>query len=402
MKELTVIDQKKQKSGVQTDTFAYNPQVIGGLMLDSDKLMYHKDRVEAWQRGERIAPITIDMALTRACNAKCTFCYAMLQENVLRSFEGDTERWTKDVIFKFLDDAAEIGVRGISFVSDGESTINPYFYDAVIRGKKNGIDMASGTNGTLLKEERLEEMLEALTYLRFNISGGTREGYARIMGLKEEHLEVVCDNIRKCVQIKRRANLPVTIGMQMVLEPQEADEIAPLADLGKELGVDYFVIKHCSDDEMGSLGVNYRAYERVEDKIRAAEQKSTEGYKVIAKWSKIKSDGKRVYQRCYGPPFILQMSGSGLVAPCGMLFEERYKDGFHIGDIFKQSFKEIYQSDKYWQVMRFLSSKAFNAQKECGALCLQHKVNERLYHLVEHGKPLPEPNGEKPLHINFI
>ena len=53
----------------------------GKLILDSHKLSYHYDRVEAWENGERIAPITIDMALTRACNYSCGFCYAMFQEN---------------------------------------------------------------------------------------------------------------------------------------------------------------------------------------------------------------------------------------------------------------------------------------------------------------------------------
>jgi hypothetical protein len=36
------------------------------LILDGTKLAWHLDRVRAWERGERIAPITIDMALTRA------------------------------------------------------------------------------------------------------------------------------------------------------------------------------------------------------------------------------------------------------------------------------------------------------------------------------------------------
>ena len=51
------------------------------LILDGTKLEWHPERVAAWERGERIAPLTIDMALTRACNYACHFCYAMLQEN---------------------------------------------------------------------------------------------------------------------------------------------------------------------------------------------------------------------------------------------------------------------------------------------------------------------------------
>ncbi len=379
----------------------FNQKIVNGLLLDGDKLAWHKDRVEAWLRGERIAPITVDMALTRACNARCTFCYAMLQDNELAELNNDITRQTPEIIKNFLDDAAEIGVKGVSFVSDGESTVHPYVYDAILRGKANGLDMALATNGFLLKDERLPEILPALTYLRFNISAGEPARYAEIMGMPEKHFQKVINTIAKAVQIKKENSLNVTIGMQMVFMPQFRDQLIPLAELGKKLGVDYLVIKHCSDDEMGSLGVDYREYEDTIPDIKAAEAVSTDAYKVIPKWSKILSDGKRLYQKCYGPPFLLQFSGSGLVAPCGMLFNPRYKQ-FHIGDITKQRFKDIWKSERYWEVMNYLRSEKFNAQKMCGALCLQHKSNERLFYLAEHGVKMPEPDGKPPLHINFI
>ena len=51
----------------------------GKLILDSHKLSYHYDRVEAWENNQTIAPVSVDMALTRACGAMCSFCYAMIQ-----------------------------------------------------------------------------------------------------------------------------------------------------------------------------------------------------------------------------------------------------------------------------------------------------------------------------------
>ena len=41
--------------------------------------------MKAWENNERIAPISVDMALTRACGAMCSFCYAMVQEPQERS-----------------------------------------------------------------------------------------------------------------------------------------------------------------------------------------------------------------------------------------------------------------------------------------------------------------------------
>jgi MoaA/NifB/PqqE/SkfB family radical SAM enzyme len=364
------------------------------LILDGHKLDWHQDRVAAWLNGERIAPITIDCALTRACNYKCVYCYGILQDN-------DIKRMTRDVIYRFLDDAAAIGVKAISFVSDGESTCSPHLYDAILRGKSNGLDMALGTNGYLLKDERLEEILPALTYLRFNISGGEPHRYAEIMGCPEEYYFKVINTIKKSVQIKRNNNLNVTIGLQMVLLPEFEDQIIPLTKMGKDLNVDYFVIKHCSDDEQGSLGVDYSKYQNMVDILNEAEAYSTENYLVKAKWSKILSGGTRNYSQCYGPPFIMQFSGSGLVAPCGMLFNPKYKK-YHIGNIVDTPFKEIWQSDRYWEVINLLASDRFDARTMCGSLCLQHKVNERLWDLKDQGAIIEKPKDLSPMHINFI
>ena len=364
------------------------------IILDGHKLAWHKNRVEAWLNGERIAPITIDCALTRACTYKCVYCYGMLQAN-------DEKRMTKDVVFRFLDDAAEIGVKAISFVSDGESTCSPHLYDAVLRGKKNGLDMALGTNGYLLDDDRLEDILPGLTYLRFNISAGEVNRYSKIHGCSEKCYFKVINTIQECIKIKKKNNLEVTIGLQMVLLPEFEDKIIPLAKLGKELEVDYLVIKHCSDDEDGRLGVDYSKYIDMVDSINSAEKYSTKNYLVKAKWSKILSGGKRDYSRCYGPPFIMQFSGSGLVAPCGMLFNERYKR-YHIGNIVDTSFKEIWESDRYWEVLNLIASDKFDAKTMCGSLCLQHKVNEFLWDLKEHKKSMRRNSEDPPAHINFV
>lgn len=364
------------------------------LMLDGQKLAWHSDRVEAWLRGERIAPITIDCALTRRCSYRCVYCYGQLQAN-------DEKRMTRDVIFRFLDDAARIGVKAISFVSDGESTCSPYLYDAIVRGKKNGLDMALGTNGYLLKDDRLEEILPALTYLRFNISGAEPSSYSKIMGCGEDCFHKVCNTIKECVRIKKEKRASTTIGLQMVLMPQFSDQIIPLTQLGKELGADYTVIKHCSDDEKGALGVDYSKYYDCAGILKDAESYSDEKYSVKIKWSKIMSGGKRSYAQCYGSPFIMQLSGSGLVAPCGMLFNSSYKR-YHIGNIAETSFMELWKGKRYWEVINLLASDKFNARTMCGSLCLQHKVNEYLWELKKGGVSPRKSDAGEPLHVNFI
>lgn len=367
---------------------------MGEIVLDGHKLAWHRERVEAWLRGERIAPITIDLALTRRCTYRCVYCYGQLQRN-------DEKLMTREVVLRFLDDAAGIGVKAVSLISDGESTCSPHFREALVHGRAAGLDMGVATNGYLLDAETLEAVLPALTYLRFNISAAEPARYAQIHGCGPRAYDRVVANIRESVAIKRRRGLPVTLGLQMVLLPEFRDQILPLARLGRELGVDYLVIKHCSDDEQGSLGVDYAGYHELDGVLHEAEGLSGPGYLVRAKWSKILSDGKRCYSRCYGPPFMLQISGSGLVAPCGMFFNTRYRR-FHIGNIVDTPFAELWRGERYWEVMDLIASPAFDAHTMCGCLCLQHKINEHLWGLREDGAAPPQPAGAPPEHLNFI
>ena len=128
----------------------------------------------------------------------------------------------------------------------------------------------------------------------------------------------------------------------MVLTPDFEDEIIPFAKLALDLGVDYGVIKHCSDDELGTLGIDYSKYEAMYPKILHAEQMSNDQTKIIAKWSKIKDEGVSSYNRLYGPQFLLQISGTGLVAPSGQFFNARYSK-LHMGNFTEERFIDIFK-----------------------------------------------------------
>lgn len=376
------------------------------MILDGTKINWYHDRVRAWERGEKIAPITIDMALTTTCNMGCVFCYRYLQHN-------KRYKITKEHMTRFLDDCAEIGVKGISLVSDGESSISPAYAHTLTHGHSVGLSMASASNAYLLKGELLEEVFPKLTYLRVNISAGEKERYNEIMGAKGDMYEQVLENIRSMVKIKKAGKSNCTIGMQMVFMPDFEDQLIPLAKLAVELEADYLVIKHCSDDELGTLGVKYGDYAKTYDTLRRAETLSTDRTLIKVKWSKIteccEKGALRSYQSCYGAPFLVQISGTGLVAPCGMLFNERYKDWAHIGNITEQGFKEIWESDKYWNVMNHLANKKnipgmppFNAQNMCGTLCLQHSVNRYLDNYQKGKFELADPQGPPPPHLSYV
>lgn len=370
----------------------------GELILDSHKLSYHIDRVNAWSAGERIAPVSVDMSLTRACGAMCSFCYAMMQESQARSSIKVNHA------LNLLDDFADIGIKSVSLVSDGESTLAKAYVPFIQHASKLGIDVGNATNGWEWGPEKIEAVLPYLTWVRFTVAAGTPEGYATVMYKGPEHTEVfdrAIQNIKYAVDLKRRNNLSVTLGIQMVLMPHLKDEIIPFAQLGLDLGVDYAVIKHCSDDESHTLGINYQEYESLHGLLEQAESMSNDKTKIIVKWDKIKDGDKPSYSRFYGPQFLLQISGSGLVAPSGMFFNARYSK-LHIGNFTEERFKDIWNSERYWRAMNYLASPAFNARTMMGTLPIQHYVSVALDNHAKKIQLIQPGSVVKPLHYNFL
>ena len=386
---------------IQNQTIDFKDNAIdtkeGKLILDSHKLSYHYDRVEAFENGERVAPVSVDMALTRACGAMCSFCYAMVQEPQERSTVKVKEA------LNLLDDFKEVGVKAVSLISDGESTLSKAYVPFIQHASNIGIDVGNATNGWEWEKDKIDQVLPHMTWIRFTVAAGTPEGYSRIMFKDAKHTEVfdrAMKNIKYAVELKKKVNLKVTLGIQMVLMPEFKDEIIPFSKLAVDLGVDYGVIKHCSDDEFGTLGVDYSKYEEMYPLIEEAEKLSNENTKIIVKWDKIKSS-KSSYKRFYGPQFLLQISGSGLVAPSGMFFNARYSK-LHIGNYTDERFKDIFKSDRYWKIMNYLASPNWDCQTMMGTLPIQHYVTEALDNHIKGIAKIAPPRGEKPLHVNFL
>jgi radical SAM protein with 4Fe4S-binding SPASM domain len=357
------------------------------FVMDGHKLHWHLDRVVDWQRGKRIAPLHIDVGLSKGCNIRCIYCFGAMQGNSYR--EGATAYFPREPLLRYLQDAGAVGVRSMAFVGEAEPLLNPHVYEAVVCGKKSGVDIALGTNGILFDTgKKGEEALEHLTWMRFNISAASGDAYQRIHG--SGAFDGALRKIKHCVDVKRRNRLNVTIGLQMVLMPENVDQVIPLAQLGRETGVDYLVIKQCSDSVENTLGVFKRLdqYDMFSDVLAQAEALTSDDYSVIVKWRKVTNRGKRSYERCLGIPFLLYSSGDGRLYPCGAFFDHREEE-FRMGDLTERSFKEILESERYWDVVERVRN--IDVRSVCYSNCRTDAVNDFLWRLAH-----------PPDHVNFI
>ena len=128
---------------------------------------------------------------------------------------------------------------------------------------------------------------------------------------------------------------------------------------------------------------------------------SNDTTRIVVKWNKIRDGENFPYKRVHGPQFLLQMSGSGLVAPAGIFFNSKFSK-FHIGNFTEERFKKIWQSERYWRVMRYLASNQFDPKTMMGSLPIAHYVNVALDRHIRGIERIHEHRGPLPQHHNFL
>ena len=81
---------------------------------------------------------------------------------------------------------------------------------------------------------------------------------------------------------------------------------------------------------------------------------------------------------------MLYTEGTGKVYTCGMFFDGKYESDYRLGDLNKQTFQEIIESDHYWNIIDKVKNE-IDVHKECYANCRTHSCNNFLWDVKDNG-----------------
>ena len=349
------------------------------LNLDSHKLYYHSNRVCEFLESGDCYPIYMEVSPIGSCNHRCVFC--------AYDYIGYPNRkLDKNVFFKFVDEVSECGLKSMLFAGEGEPLIHPNIGEMIVYTKEKGIDVGVFTNGELLDKKLNEKILNSLTFIRFSINGGDEHTYKNIH--KKNTFSKVIDNLKYCAFLKKQNNLDVTIGIQFVLLPENINSLKNLINLVKNIGgIDYLSVKPFV---LQNEAQHYRQKEfdiDLEEFFKDIETYSNDTFKVIARVNAFENYGKRDYKHCYGCNFITTLNSAGDIASCLPYWD---REEFVYGNIYNNSFKEIWNGEKRKKIKYFLENNL--DVKSCPPNCRPNAINSFLYELKH----------PKVKHINFI
>lgn len=267
--------------------------MAGNIRMDSHKLIYHPDVVARWMQGENIYPIEIEISPSGACNHRCVFCavdYIGYQPSFL----------DKDTI---LRDIAQMGKKGLKSVicsGEGEPLLNKNMPDIANGIKACGVDVAMSTNGVLFTRDKLDECLEAFTWIRFSVASMDEKSYDQIQRGKNSDLDRVKTNLSDAVRIKMNKKLRTTLGVQCLLLPENMAQLSDMAKQLREIGVDYLTVKPYSQHlhSENTFQIDYNAMLELEQDIR---QYATDKFSIYFRVNAMKKmHHEKCYRQCYG------------------------------------------------------------------------------------------------------
>ena len=256
-------------------------------------------------------PLHLDIGITNVCNLKCTFCARTVK------VENGTFRKAKhmelDLFKKIVDDAVELGTYSINLNLLNEPLTNPNLIEMIKYAKEKGIvDIHFHSHGGLLTEQIALELLDSgLDKIFFSIDSPYKEKYNKVRVLSD--FDDVMINVKRFKELRdNRGQLSPLIRVSMIMLPGVTD--MELID-AKNLFLQY---------------ADYIGFQEYVDPNMDAGK------------DKIYPDGYESNFVCQQPFTRLSIIEDGRVSPCCM----DYNQELIVGDLTKQSLKEIWESDE--------------------------------------------------------
>jgi radical SAM protein with 4Fe4S-binding SPASM domain len=357
--------------------------------IDGHKLIFHPERVAQWrqalgdwEKAKSIYPIYMEISPIGICNHRCVFCAV--------DFVGYQNKSLDPAIFRGrLGEMAKLGVKSLMFAGEGEPALWKPLPETLDYCTKMGIDTALTTNMSLFTEKNMDSFVRNCSWIKVSMNAGTRETYSEIHRTKAADFDRVVKNFKMCDSLRQQKGYDCTMGAQMLLLPENAEEAYTLASIIKDAGGDYLVIKPYSQ-HLRSMTRKYEGldYSRLIELGSKLQELNDDNFSVIFRAQTMLKlqEERREYETCYSTPFFwAYVMSDGCVYACSAFLED---DRFNLGNIHHNTFKEIWEGEKRRACLEAVQKLDIG---ECRRNCRMDDINRYLWQLSHPDR-----------HVNFI
>lgn len=330
----------------------------------TQKVYLHPEHIVKLKNNKRPFPMTIEVDLTNHCNHRCSFC--CWGEDIAE----DKSTLDTKIIKDCISDMNDLGTKAICFTGGGEPMIHKDFYDILTFTKDKGLDCGLITNGSAITEDRCDDLLNNLEWIRVSISGGDAESYNKVQG--KEHFDRVINNIKMLANKKIKKNKIIKIGIRMLVTEENLYTLSKLAKKIKEInGLNYLQI---SPNQFSNDEGKFWNGPNVKNEIKKSEEilKKTDIDLLTSSFellSTSKEEQEKLInypKKCYAHFYQITIMADGNIAFCK---NARFNKKFFVGNINKKSIKEIWNAKENLEIEKWVKP------SNCGLICKVIRVN---------------------------
>ncbi|MDA2915344.1 radical SAM protein [Nitrospinae bacterium AH_259_B05_G02_I21] len=291
-------------------------------------------------------PLYVQVEPTVHCNLACSMC-----DNPFLTRKA--KYMTLDQFNNILDQIP--GLAKMSLVGVGEPILNPDIFDMIAAARSRGIEIGLATNGTLLTDERIRELLAVdPRWINVSLDGATAETFETIR--EGAVFEELLERIRKLVQAVGSRATP-KLSVWFVGMKQNIHELPDLVRLVKDLGIStlclqtiHFWGKPEWEERIGSETL--AIHPELADKWISKAQRVAQSLGVELEYVNLPDpSGGRA---CQWPWRAAYVSVDGFVTPCCMHGTDPQVINF--GNLSQESFREIWNNQDYRRFRREMKS----------------------------------------------
>ncbi|MBZ0156863.1 MAG: radical SAM protein [Alphaproteobacteria bacterium] len=298
------------------------------------------------RRFPALAPLPrwVEIEITTICNKKCTHC-----EHTHWGITQEQRHLTLEEYRHIID---QFDLTWVHTTGEGSSFLNPDFFGIMEENRKRNIPHYFVDHFDDLTEKDMDEILKRdVAGIYISIDGASPETYNPV--------RIGCDfdrvvrNIRKFIEKKKAMGLDLPeLNFRMVVTNDNVHEMPRFVDLVKSFGgaeaigrgarLDFVGVLNFDENEQNFVNtVPYDIYRETIEKARTCD------FNVIMSHIEPTQNPPSSQCICWLEPYILM---GGDVIPCCTVLMSNNREYLHssaFGNVFTQSFREIWESRRY-------------------------------------------------------
>jgi len=332
------------------------------------------ERIEGtdWMKGNS-SPLVVELDPTAACDLACPGC---ISEDLVAL----GNRFTDDRLLELGREFIDCGVKAVILIGGGEPLAHRKIGQFIELMGVNDIHIGITTNGSFI-DRHLEVISEYSKWTRVSMDAATDKVFSILRPTKggKSKFDKIVGNMRLLARAKK-GKLGYSFLIQTPADGfgivNNIHEIYDAALLARDIGCDYFEVKPTYQFRNGVAHALMKhpkgLMEAAATEIARLDELETETFKVMyainLKYSLegVEATQHKDYKVCPSTHLRTTVTPTGVfVCPYW-----RGKEQMQVGDVNRQSFREIWESRQRQEVMGRL-----DASRDCNFHCLRHETN---------------------------